>query len=614
MVIDPVNPDRIFLGTSQGEVYVSTDGARSWKNPRGANPFPNYVVDNLVIDGEGRLWAACWGLWGGSVVAVSSDGGATWERRDEGLREASIRALALDPRESAHLVAGGLDGVYRSTDGGKQWQKISDRINVESLAIDPSRSERIFVGTWRQAWRSDDAGKTWKHVNEGMVLDTDVFTISIDPGKPDNVWLATCGWVYNSTNGGDKWTRFRDGFENRRVHDVKVDPSERSRIYAGTVAGLYRSTDTGKNFQLISPDSLVINSIALTAARPQRILLATEGDGVYVSDDAGKTYRRSSTGLYNVRVTAVVPDPIERDRLYAAVVFGNAASGVYVSEDGGEAWARLSTTRIPEVLSLLVQEDTDPRFIAGTEKGFYWSDDGREWTLAEPILLPVRVNKIVRYNKTRRFAATAEGVFTSNDAGRTWYRLGDAELRVVDIGVGLFEKNPALYALTAQGLQVYDGNGWITVTGAPETGRAITTEGLRGDVVLVTSAKGTVAGVVRDRRWTALDEAPYMTEVDHAIVAATDKSAPLFSSVMDWQLLSLPVEDRAVASVVSDPFHPTRLFLGTNGQGVFIYTGSERLMKAVPQRVQTRTVERQAPPAGETKPDTSLKVLGGRLK
>src|ERR1051326_6690551 len=85
LIIDPAHPDPFYVGTSGGEVYVSHDAAKSWANPRHSVEFPGYVVDNLVIDRDGRLWAACWGLWGGGVIAVSGDGGRTWPRRDAGL-------------------------------------------------------------------------------------------------------------------------------------------------------------------------------------------------------------------------------------------------------------------------------------------------------------------------------------------------------------------------------------------------------------------------------------------------------------------------------------------------------------------------------------------------
>ena len=74
------------------------------------------------------------------MVAVSEDGGRTWARRDAGLEDFSVRAIAVDPHDADYVLIGGLTGVYRSTDGGESWEKISDQINVESLALDPERA------------------------------------------------------------------------------------------------------------------------------------------------------------------------------------------------------------------------------------------------------------------------------------------------------------------------------------------------------------------------------------------------------------------------------------------------------------------------------------------
>src|SRR5205085_4865690 len=137
--------------------------------------------------------------------------------------------------------------------------------------------------------------------------------------------------------------------------------------YAGSVGGLYRSDDRGKSWYVVSDEGLVVNTIVLHPQRPDRIILGVEGDGVYVSDDRGKTFTRASSGLYNVRVTSIVADPSVKDRVYASVVFGGEASGVYRSNDGGATWEKASTTKLPEVLSLTIsaQGDADPRFIAG---------------------------------------------------------------------------------------------------------------------------------------------------------------------------------------------------------------------------------------------------------
>src|SRR4051794_33319766 len=171
LIIDPSNPDTLYLGTSGGEVYVSTDGAKTWQNPRGGIPFPGYVVDNLVLDRQGRLWAACWGAWGGGVIAVSEDGGRNWTRRDAGLEDFSVRAIAIDPHDADYVLVGGLTGVYRSTDGGVTWTQISDQINVESIALDPRAHDRIYVVTWRQGARSDAGGMRGKVISAGMADD-----------------------------------------------------------------------------------------------------------------------------------------------------------------------------------------------------------------------------------------------------------------------------------------------------------------------------------------------------------------------------------------------------------------------------------------------------------
>lgn len=591
LIADPTNPDILYLGTSSGEVYVSRDAAKTWTNPRYGTPFPNYIVDNLVLDGKGRLWAASWGLWGGGVIAVSGDGGRSWERRDAGLEDFSVRAIAVDAKDPNFVVVGGLTGVHRSTDAGKTWEKISDQINVESLAIDPRSRDRIFVGTWRQGWRTDDGGKAWKHIADGMVLDTDMFSITIDPNMPDNVWVATCGWVYNSQNGGDKWTRYKDGFNNRRIHDVEIDPVDRNIVYAGSVAGLYRSTDGGKMFAPITDESLVINSVVLHPQRPDRIILAIEGDGVYVSQDRGTTFTRSSLGLHNLRITTLAPDPFVKDRVYAAVVFGGAASGIYRSDDAGKTWEKASRTALPEVLSLTVaaEADAEVKFVAGTQKGFFWSNDGHEWTQAEPTAFPIRVDKVIRFNRSRSFAATAEGVFTTKDAGKSWYRLAGAKNRAIDITMGSFEGNKALYALTPTGLEVFDGSNWNPIADSPVKGRTIAVRSVDGaDVIYVAGALGVKAGMVTPQKTWLPAEAPNAqyasvhggsrTSGNMLFVSSREQREILVGEPSDaqWRELSLPANNAEVTSVVPDPFSRDRYYVATLGGGIFVYEGKSR--------------------------------------
>lgn len=603
LIADPSNPDLLFLGTSGGEVYVSTDGAKTWANPRISVPFPGYVVDNLLIDREGRLWTASWGLWGGGVIAVSEDQGKSWERRDKGLEDFSVRAIAIDPNDANFVLAGGLTGVYRSTDGGLTWERFSEHENVESLAIDPRTRDRIYVGTWRQGWRSDDGGKNWTHIANGMVLDTDMFAIAFHPANPDNIWVSTCGWVYNTENRGDKWTRYRDGFKNRRIHTVDVDPGDPTgqTVYAGSVAGLYRSDDGGKKFYPVSDEDLVINSVVLHPERPGRVIVGVEGDGVYVSEDKAKTFARMSEGLHNLRITSLAADPTKKDRVYAAVAFGGAASGIYRSDDAGGNWKRVSTTPIPPVLSLVVssKETADVPFLAGTEKGFYWSDNGVEWAQAPPAHFPIRVNKIVRFNRNRSFAATSEGVFTTRDGGKEWYRLASSLERAVDIVVGYIGERRALYALTSTGLIAFDGEEWLTVHDAPSKGRTIAVRSIDGKQhIFIAGSDGVRAGRVDSfGRWQRADapNARYASvfgatrNADDLLFLTSRQQREVLVGTpehSEWQQLTLPMQGTEITSISPDPF-TSRYYVGTTGGGVFIYEGAT-----------VRYVQRDTEPAG----------------
>jgi len=584
LIGDPRDPDTLFLGTSAGEVYVTHDAAKSWTNAYHGTPFPGYVVDNLVMDRDGRLWAACWGLWGGGVVAVSQDGGRSWTRRDAGLEDLSVRAIAIDPHDASFVLIGGLTGVYRSYDSGASWEKISDQVNVESLAIDPRTRDRIYVGTWRQGWRTEDGGKSWSLINNGMVLDTDMFSITVEANDPDSVWVSTCGWVYNTANRGDKWTRFRDGFNNRRIHDIEVDPCDPDTLYAGSVAGLYRTDDRGKSWYVVSDEGLVVNNIVLHPQRPERIILGVEGDGVYVSDDRGKNFTRSCTGLYNVRVTSIVADPSVKDRVYASVVFGGEASGIYRSNDAGVTWEKASSTKIPEVLSLAIsaEGDADPRFVAGTQNGFFFSADGNEWTQAAPENAVLRVDKILRFNKTRYFAATSEGVFTSRDGSKSWYRLANADTRTVDITLATMANQRVLLALTDSGVTLFDGEKWTAVSDAPTRGHTLAVRDVNGmQLVFVAGAQGVKAGRIDlDRHWMPVD-AP---DALHASVFGASSRLFLSSRQQrevlvgdtkggEWMSLTLPSRNAEVTSISADPFREQRYFIGTQSEGVWVFDG-----------------------------------------
>ena len=257
-------------------------------------------------------------------------------------------------------------------------------------------------------------------------------------------------------------------------------------------------------------ESLVVNTIALHPQRPGRVILGVEGDGVYVSNDDAKTFTRTCDGL------AQSDHHLDRRRRRAAeerLRVGRIRRIVerHLSLDRRrrDVEEAQPTNDLPQVLSLVITEDAEVKFVAGTEKGFFWSADGEEWTQAPPASYPIRVDKVLRFNKVRYFAATAEGVFTSRDAGKSWYRLAGADNRAVDIAVGNLGEKRALFALTNAGLRAFDGMQWMPIDGAPAKGRTLAVRGSGDDqLVFVAGSQGVKAGHVdADGKWTEM-EAP----------------------------------------------------------------------------------------------------------
>jgi photosystem II stability/assembly factor-like uncharacterized protein len=413
-----------------------------------------------------------------------------------------------------------------------------------------------------------------------------MFSITIDRYNPDRVWVSTCGWVYNTPNRGENWTRFRDGFNNRRIHDIELDPCDQDSIYAGSVAGLYHSHDGGKNWYTISDESLVVNTIALHPQRPGRVILGVEGDGVYLSNDNAKTFTRTCDGLRNLTITSVAADATQPRSIYAAVAFGGASSGIYHSADSGTTWKKLATNDLPQILSLVITEDAEVKFVAGTEKGFFWSTNGEQWTQAQPASSPIRVDKVLRFNKIRYFAATSEGVFTSRDAGKRWYRLAGADNRAVDMAIGNLGEKRALFALTSAGVVAFDGMQWQPVEGAPSKGRTLAVRGSGAEqLIFVAGSQGVKAGrVSADGKWTEAD-AP---DAQFASVFGGSRSTENFvfltsrqqhemlvaePKTSDWRSFPLPSRTAEVTSVALDPFNADRFYVGTLGEGIFIFEG-----------------------------------------
>ncbi len=482
LAYDPQNPDHVFLGTSAGQLYASKDGGASWA---WVAQFGDgeYVLDNIAVDPRipNLIYAATWRLEGGGEFFRSRDGGKSWQSAPV-LHGKSVRALALAPSDPRVIVVGALDGVFRSSDAGETWERISplgdsELKNVESLAIDPMHPEVIYVGTWHLPWKTTDGGRTWHPIHEGLVDDSDVFAITVDQEHPAVVYASACTGIYRSEDGGELFRKLQGIPESaRRTRSLQQDPSDRNTIYAGTTEGLWKTTDAGRNWRRLTAANVVVNHVVIDPRRPGRVLLATESGGVLASDNGGNTFQLSNSGFANRRVTSAVVDRGDARTIYAVVANDEHSGGIFISRDAGAQWTRMTaSTGTLDVITLRQAEDGT--LVAGTATGiFTLARNAGAWVphslLADPDqrLMTARVTQLELLDHSW-LAATSAGLFSSLDGGAIWQGgplLGEQDL------IGVAAAGRTVLAASSQAVLVSrDGGAHWRRAALPEDFRSI---------------------------------------------------------------------------------------------------------------------------------------------
>ncbi len=462
---DPATAGRILLGTSAGQIYQSEDSGKTWQRFVRIGKGNDYVVDHIIFDPhqQGTIYVAAWTLEheGGSVFK-STDDGHTWQPLS-GMEGKSIRAMAIAPSDPNTLVAGALDGVYRSRNGGETWTRISPESsseikNIESIAIDPNDSETIYAGTWHLPWKTTDGGHSWHNIKNGVIDDSDVFSIIIDPKQPQVVYASACSGIYKSESAGELFHKIQGiPFSARRTRVLKQDPENRDVVYAGTTEGLFKTSDAGKTWRRITSPDVIVNDVLIDVRNPNHVMLATDRSGVLASNNAGASFEPSNTGFAHRQVAALAVDPEDNNTLYAGLINDKQYGGVFVSHDQGAHWKQLSAGLDGRDVFSLRKAGT--HLLAGTSNGVYeWSSavsSGKRTGIAKvslerwrpldrianinvitvrkatktrkastrkvikPGTLKARVNAI-EVRDDRWLAASTQGLFESSNSGKTW--------------------------------------------------------------------------------------------------------------------------------------------------------------------------------------------------
>ncbi|MGZ3924620.1 MAG: WD40/YVTN/BNR-like repeat-containing protein, partial [Flavisolibacter sp.] len=287
----PQQPNVFYIGVNNGGVWKTTDYGRTWfpifdDQPTGSigdvivapsNPDVVYVGS-----GEGLQRPD---LSVGNGVYRSNDAGKTWMHL--GLDNVQqIAGLAVDPSNENKVFVAALGhpygpnaerGVFRSLDGGKNWEKVlyvDENTGAAQVAFDPKNPEVVYADLWagRQgpwengAWngpnsglfKSTDGGKTWKKLTNGLPTTQQGLGrigFAIAPSEPRRLYATVespeLGGVYRSDDAGEHWAKLTN--DNRyfgRSSDfaeIKVDPKNADIVYTANVV-TWKSTDGGNTW------------------------------------------------------------------------------------------------------------------------------------------------------------------------------------------------------------------------------------------------------------------------------------------------------------------------------------------------------------------------------
>ena len=269
---------------------------------------------------------------------VSTDLGRTFEVRNNGLRNYFVESIAVDPRDSRIILLGTEGGIYRTDDGGRNWQWVREGFPpvqrwsfsapIGAVVFDPQDPRVAYAGIGRPrnggggqgaVYRSDDGGASWRNTSAGQLpASACVGDIELKPGDSRTVLVATDNGIYRSDDAGQTWRSSSAGLPHLYVEELAFAPSAPDVVYASlhTTArqgqawdgGVFRSDDAGRTWRAVNGEGM-----------PKRLGAAEQ------------PYQMTS-GIQELCV-----DPRDADTVYAGSTAW-VSSSVYKTTDAGKTW------------------------------------------------------------------------------------------------------------------------------------------------------------------------------------------------------------------------------------------------------------------------------------
>jgi len=476
----PDNPQVIFAGTTEGEVHRSEDAGITWVRSSQLNeagnetgaitaiaPSPNFSQDNQ--------------LWLGTATAgvfYSDDGGNQFTAIDSELPDLQITdllALAPDEGQPQLLLSTWDAGFFRSDDGGQTWNpaqgELAKDVQADELeephfyglatSADALAEGYVFMGGFNSLYRSEDGGQQWQQL-ETLSPDI-VMAFDISPNYANDQTLALGTYVnglYLTDDGGQSWQRpsrglhlpwFTNNFQQqyqdpRRYFDVAFSPNYANdqTLFASILwTKLLRSTDEGVSWQVISLPSEtrgVTLVVSPNFAEDNTVYVAGQYGKFFRSDDGGRHFQKVAdigAGGGNDAPSFVASSNFSED----GILLATGPGGIYQSSDRAETWTRLTSdpawdTRRNLQIAMSPNYAADGTIFVGTDAGGFWSTDaGASWQglpgladFADDYIEAIAVSPEFEGDRTLVASIRGQGLWRSVDGGESFTQIGDRQL------------------------------------------------------------------------------------------------------------------------------------------------------------------------------------------
>jgi photosystem II stability/assembly factor-like uncharacterized protein len=335
------------------------------------------VVSSCVLAGVGGYYASNQGGLAGVFRRDADD--ADWKHA---LSELEAFTVFVHPRDPDLVFAGTADGVYRSTDGGRNFRRADfpdSGVQVWSFLHDDADAKRMLAGgSPVSIYRSEDAGASWKRMPDPqlpahakMPFSCRVMRFASNPRRRGEIFaVLEVSGVMRSTDGGESWSDCSADL----LRLAQAEPRLRSKLLSDTEA----------------EGMLDGHAVCISAADPDSIIIAVRM-GLFHSKDQGKTWQdmrvdRFSPFTYGRDIKVSRQDP---STLYACLSIAAASKdgALYRSQDVGKTWQRFDKVTPHGTLMSVGLHHSDPRqvYVAARYGEVFGTRDGGESWLEMPL-------------------------------------------------------------------------------------------------------------------------------------------------------------------------------------------------------------------------------------